>query len=115
MGNWHLVPVVCCETVAELLRVLAYPKFRLDPVARQALLEDYLPHAEVAHLLDPLPALQVVCRDRDDVVFLQLALAAKVDLLVSGDADLAVLRGAMPPVRVVSAAEVRAMLDGGPA
>lgn len=35
-----LVPVVCRPTVDELLRVLAYPKFRLAPAERQALLED---------------------------------------------------------------------------
>lgn len=108
-----LVPVVCRPTADELLRVLAYPKFRLDPVERRILLEDYLPFAEVARLPDPLPALPVACRDRDDAVFLQLAFAARVDLLVSGDADLAVLRDAVRPLQVVSAAELKAMLDGG--
>ena len=33
-----VTPIVCHETVAELLRVLAYPKFRLDTADREALL-----------------------------------------------------------------------------
>jgi uncharacterized protein len=105
-----VVPVVCRPTADELLSVLAYPKFRLDPAERRLLLEDYLPFAKVVPLPDPPPPLPVACRDRDDAVFLQLALAAGAEALVSGDADLAALRGAAP-VRVVSAAELKAMLD----
>jgi putative PIN family toxin of toxin-antitoxin system len=83
-----VLPVVCRETVAELLRVLAYPKFRLDASDRDLLLADYLPCAEIAVLLDPPPSLPIPCRDRDDVVFLRLAIACSADLMVSGDADL---------------------------
>lgn len=43
-----VVPVVCRETAAELLRVPSYPKFRLDAMEREILLADYLPFAEVA-------------------------------------------------------------------
>ncbi len=107
-----MVPLVCRPTVTELLRVLAYPKFRLDPAERRLLLEDYLPFAEVVHLPGPLSALPITCRDRDDAVFLQLAVSAGADALVSGDRDLASLRDAVS-VRVVSAAELRATLDMG--
>ena len=55
------------------------------------------------------PRCRSECRDRDDAVFLQLALAAAVDLLVSGDADLAILRDSVP-VRVMSVAELLALL-----
>jgi len=110
-----LVPIVCRPTVGELLRILAYPKFRLDPAEQQALLESYLPYAEILHLPDPVPPLPTACRDRDDAVFLQLALAAKVDVLVSGDGDLAVLRDVLRPVQVMSAAEIRTMLGEGQA
>jgi len=65
------------ETAIELIRVLAYPKFRLTEPDRAALLADYLPYAEVVLLPNRLPVLPVACRDRDDVVFLQLALAAR--------------------------------------
>jgi putative PIN family toxin of toxin-antitoxin system len=95
-------PIVCRETVAELIRVLAYPKFRLSGEDRTALLADYLPYAETARLPDPPPPVPVACRDRDDVVFIQLALAAKAEFLISGDADLAALAGMLPVASPVS-------------
>ena len=99
-----VVPVICRETAIELIRVLAYPKFRLTEPDRAALLADYLPYAEVVLLPNRLPVLPVACRDRDDVVFLQLALAAGVPI-VSGDGDLSVLRD-IAPVPVISVAEL---------
>lgn len=89
-----VVPVVCRETAAELLRVLAYPKFRLDAASRDLLLADYLPFAEALPLPGTLPHLPLACRDRDDIVFLHLAISSRADFLVSGDADLTVLGGA---------------------
>jgi predicted nucleic acid-binding protein len=61
-----VIPIVCRETAAELVRVLTYPKFLLDSDERETLLGDYLPFAEVAHLPDELPDLPLACRDRDD-------------------------------------------------
>ena len=92
------VPIVCSETINELLRVLAYPKFQLDAEERDALLADYLPFAEVARLPEPLPELPVACRDRDDIVFLHLTVASHADCLVSGDADSGVLASEYPVV-----------------
>jgi putative PIN family toxin of toxin-antitoxin system len=109
-ASGQVVPLLCRPTAEELLRVLAYPKFRLIPAERQLLLADYLPYAEVATLPTPPPPLPVACRDRDDTPFLQLALAARADALVSGDADLTVLRE-VAPVRVISAAALRSLLD----
>lgn len=86
-----VTPLVCRETAAELSRVLTYPKFRLDAADRERLLGDYLPFAAIVVLPDPLPSLPLACRDRDDAIFLHLAIAAHADLLVSGDADLTVL------------------------
>ena len=102
------IPVVCRETVAELLRVLTYPKFHLDAIEREALLADYLPYAETAILTHPPPTLPVACRDRDDSVFLHLAIASDSDVLVSGDADLTVLSSAYT---VVSPATLRQLLN----
>ena len=99
-----VTPIVCRETVAELLRVLAYKKFRLDAVSRDLLLADYLPFVETAALPDTPPLLPLACRDRDDVVFLHLAIDSRADFLVSGDADLTVLASAYP---VLSPAALR--------
>lgn len=100
-----LVPVVSRQTTAELLRVLTYPKFRLTAADRTALLEDYLPYAEIVAMPAEAPATPIQCRDRDDVVFLALAIIAQTPL-ISGDADLSILK-ASAPIEVLSVAELR--------
>lgn len=87
--------------------MFAYPEFRLSATDRATLLGDYLPYAESARLPNPPPAVPVPCRDRDDIVFIQLALASEVDFLVSGDADLAGLADALP---IVSPTDLRQRL-----
>ena len=84
------VPLVSRETVAELTRVLAYPKFRLAATDRDELLAEYLPHCEVVDLTKKCP---VLCRDRNDQPFLDLAQSGKAQILVSGDGDLLALAG----------------------
>lgn len=86
----RFVPLVSRPTAAELIRVLAYPKFKLAPEEQHDLLADYLPWGEIFRVPDPPPRTPA-CRDPQDVPFLQLALAAKADALVTGDADLLVL------------------------
>jgi putative PIN family toxin of toxin-antitoxin system len=107
-GGGDVVPVICRQTAAELLRVLAYPKFCLSTADRAGLLEDYLPYAEIVALPDRVPRLAVTCRDRKDAIFLSLANSAEVPL-VSGDADLTVLRASVP-VDVLSVAELKERL-----
>ncbi|MDP1692246.1 MAG: putative toxin-antitoxin system toxin component, PIN family [Burkholderiaceae bacterium] len=92
-GAWQrgdFVPLVSTATVQELVRVLAYPKFRLDAAAQQELLADYLPHTLVVRIPEPPPAVPA-CRDAFDLPFLYLAAAGHADVLVSGDADLLAL------------------------
>jgi len=103
-----VTPIICRETATELLRVLAYPKFRLDGAEREALLAEYLPFAEIVDLPNPRPELPLACRDRDDAVFLHLALASGADVLVSGDNDLTVLAAAYP---VISPGALRQRLE----
>jgi uncharacterized protein len=98
-----LKPVVCKETVSELIRVLAYPKFRLQQEEREALLEDYLPFAETARLPEFGPSLPDTCRDRSDEVFIRLAISAGVEALITGDSGLLKLR---LPVPVLSPAQL---------
>jgi putative PIN family toxin of toxin-antitoxin system len=86
----RFVPLVSRSTAAELIRVLAYPKFKLAPDEQHDLLADYLPWAETSRVPDPPPRTPA-CRDPHDLPFLQLALAAKADAIVTGDADLLVL------------------------
>lgn len=88
-SQWF-VPLVSRPTAAELIRVLAYPKFKLMPDEQHDLLADYLPWTEIFRVPDPPPRTPA-CRDPHDVPFLQLALAAKADALVTGDNDLLIL------------------------
>jgi len=82
-----LLPLASTVTVRELVRVLAYPKFCLSPQERQELLADYLPHVETVRIPQPPPTVPD-CRDAMDVPFMQLAVAGKAQVLVSGDQDL---------------------------
>ena len=83
----RFTPLVSTATASELIRVLAYPKFRLNAEARENLLADYLPFCESVQLLDPPPSTPL-CRDPFDVPFLELALSGDADFLVAGDDDL---------------------------
>lgn len=85
-------PLVSSITAAELIRVLAYPKFKLSAEDQQELLADYLPYCSTVRMPAKLPATPE-CRDKFDLPFLQLAVAGKADYLVTGDQDLLVLAG----------------------
>jgi putative PIN family toxin of toxin-antitoxin system len=85
-------PLASAATVQELLRVLAYPKFRLTAEEQEELLADYLPYAKSVRMPDPLPEVPD-CRDPFDRPFLQLAVAGRASMLVSGDRDLLALAG----------------------
>ena len=87
----QLVPLVCKESVSEVMRVLAYPKFQLTRQEQEDLLADFLPYCETFTLL-PDQKSPLLCRDSHDQMFLDLALQAKARYLVTGDQDLLVLR-----------------------
>ena len=79
-----LAPLVSPATAAELLRVLAYPKFGLTGDEIETLLGDFLPFAEVVEPpegTDSWPGLA----DPDDRIFLDLAAAGRASYLVTGD------------------------------
>ena len=89
----RILPLVSRVTTAELMRVLAYPKFRLAPEQQQELLADYLPYCKTVRIPDPPPPTPA-CRDAFDLPFLQLAIVGKANTLVTGDRDLLALAGA---------------------
>ena len=84
------VPLLSRETAAELVRVLAYPKFRLSLDNRHELLAEFLPYCEV---IDVTKRCEAIYRDKKDQPFLDLAQSGKADLLISGDGDLLALAG----------------------
>lgn len=85
----EIVPLVGRATAEELIRALAYPKFRLTNAEQEELLADYLPWCETVRVRQP-PAVPE-CRDPSDRPFLELALAGGADALVTGDDDLLAL------------------------
>ena len=99
------------DTTAELIRVLHYPKFRLTHDEREDLLGAYLPWCETV----PVPTSIKVpeCRDPFDRPFLELALAARTDALLTGDKDLLVLAEAFP-VPILTPAALRERLSDPP-
>jgi hypothetical protein len=64
----RFVPLVSKTTTAELIRVLAYPKFKLDADQQSELLADYLPWCETVRIPSPPPATPA-CRDVYDQPF----------------------------------------------
>jgi putative PIN family toxin of toxin-antitoxin system len=89
----RFVPLASTVTAQELMRVLAYPKFRLSAAEQAELLADFMPWVEVVELPDPPPKVPP-CRDPFDLPFLTLSVAGKARALVSGDRDLLTLAGA---------------------
>jgi putative PIN family toxin of toxin-antitoxin system len=82
-----VVPLVSRETLAELVRVLGYPKLELGEEEAKSLVSHYMEHAET--LVEVRTRARIPpCRDPDDRAFLRLAYAAGADALVTGDADL---------------------------
>ena len=89
----RVLPAVSQETRAELLRVLAYDKFKLSQADIARALASYLPHTQfhAANINTVKGDAAPICRDERDQMFLDLALSAKVAFLVTGDQDLLVL------------------------
>lgn len=93
-GAWMsggLNPLISRDTATELVRVLAYPKFRLSTAEREELLGDYLPWCEVFDV--PKRMRIPECPDPGDRPFLALAMSAGADALVTGDKVLLALAG----------------------
>jgi putative PIN family toxin of toxin-antitoxin system len=84
-------PLVSKATTTELIRVLAYPKFKLTPSEQEDLLSDYILFCEAVAMPGRLPVIPE-CRDPFDVPFLLLAVVSEADYLVTGDRDLLSLK-----------------------
>ena len=66
---------------------------------------------QLAEIVEPPPLPAPVCRDPDDDKVLALAIAAQIDLVVSGDHDLLSL-GSYAGIPIVDAAEAIKRIDG---
>jgi putative PIN family toxin of toxin-antitoxin system len=94
-GAWQrggVHPLASRATIEELMRALTYPKLKLTLEDQRELVADYLPYCTTVRMPAKLPRTPS-CRDPFDAAFLQLALVANADYLVTGDKDLLALQG----------------------
>ena len=97
--------------LAELADVIRRAKF--DAILTRTNTSRERSLAEVrrlAEVIDPPPLPQPVCRDPDDDEVLALAIAARVDLIVSGDGDLLSL-GSFAGIPVIAPAQAVGLIE----
>ena len=99
-----IIPLVCRESITELIRVLGYPKFKLDQEDIESLLADILPWTETVEMNTNYDAIESL-RDKDDAVFIRLSQATGAAFLISGDKHLLELRDTFPELHIFSLAE----------
>lgn len=85
VAGGQLTVAIDARALAELERVLAYPALTLDPHAQRVHRDRVLRIAEAIEV--PVLALPR-CRDPDDQMFLEIAVAARARWLVTRDAEL---------------------------
>ena len=86
----QIQPQVNKNTVAELLRVLAYPKFKLTENEIQ-----YLLYVEILPFCKVVPTKSgpvIISEDSSDDIFLRCCEVSKAKALISGDSHLLVLK-----------------------
>ncbi|MBI4987864.1 MAG: putative toxin-antitoxin system toxin component, PIN family [Rhodocyclales bacterium] len=109
---------ICCGNAAcrdELAHVLSYPQFKIPEHEARRILDEYTALAQpcdaaTGETLPPLPQ----CRDPDDQKFLELARAAKADLLVTKDKALLALakKAGRLGFRIATPAGAAELLEG---
>ena len=95
-GQWKsgaLTPLASRDTIRELMRALAYPKFSLSRDEATILLGEYLPWTRAVEIPDPDAFALPACRDGADQKFLELAAAGDAEALITSDRDLLELAG----------------------
>jgi putative PIN family toxin of toxin-antitoxin system len=95
--EWTLL--VSKDTIAELIRVLAYRKFGLSPEEIQPIIEDLSRISEIVEVTTKVTAIRA---DLTDNMFLALAVDGRAEVIVSGDHHLLDLRQftGIPIIRV---------------
>jgi putative PIN family toxin of toxin-antitoxin system len=105
--NGHITPLASKDTVNELMRVLAYPKFKLSKTEQALLLADFLPYAETVTIEQIPDGLPLIIRDPADQIFLILAVVGKAEVLVTGDADILDIKDSFHTPPIMTLAEYR--------
>lgn len=104
-------PLISKETTQEIVRILEYPKFRLSNADRDELLAEYLPYC---HIIKVTKGSGIICRDKNDRMFLDLAYTGDAEWLVTSDQDLLALAPQVKRFQIVSPESYRAKVDPKP-
>ena len=85
-----IIPLVSPETMKEIIRVLAYPKFDLrEEEIKSIINEDILPYVETVKITRRIKG---ICSDAADDIFLTCAVNGKAEAIISGDIHLLSLK-----------------------
>ncbi len=106
----RFIPLISRDTANELIRVLNYPKFKLDKNEQEIILTEFLPYAEVVHI-EIVPKNLPTLQDPDDLIFLELAIYGNAEALITGDAHLLAVKSELGPINVLTVAEFAAWLE----
>jgi len=85
-----IAPLITDEIIAEYIRVLAYPKFKLSEEEIYYIIhQEILPFFKVVR---SKPGPSIIKEDPDDDKFIQCAKAGKANVIISGDRHLLALK-----------------------
>lgn len=110
--NNQITPLASKDTINEIIRVLAYPKFKLDKSEQELLLADFLPYTETVSI-EHIPDNLLIIRDFADQKFLILAVVGQAEVLVSGDADILEIKSTFHTPPIMTLAEFKIWLEYG--
>ncbi len=96
------------ETLNEFIKVLHYPKFSLTEEEIEYLLQfEILPYSKIVEVTFKFD--KEICPDKDDLKFLELAVSAKADYIITGDKDLLNLKK-INKIKILSPKEFLSLL-----
>ena len=86
----HITPLITEEIMAEYIRVLAYPKFKLSEEEINFIIhQEILPFFKV---VKSKPGPSIIKKDPDDDKFIQCAEVGNAQIIISGDRHLLALK-----------------------
>ena len=96
------------ETLNEFIKVLHYPKFSLTEEEIEYLLQfEILPYSKIVEVTFKFD--KEICPDKDDLKFLELAVSAKANYIITGDKDLLNLKK-INKIKILSPKEFLSLL-----
>lgn len=107
----RIIPLINSETIRELSEKIKEKSPTAKELQAQRYVSKTLNHYSLWYETVPLTVVPdaPVCRDHDDQMFIELAIAGRADLLVARDDDFLVMRP-LPHFKIMTDVELRACL-----